>query len=106
MDESLDQVMTLCKELNMSFEYLTEHTAYTDIGVLYAKYMNEKSFSSYNEYLNLDDKTKVKHVMEWGEPKPFIYELVGSEDQQQDLEAMRKSAMRHLYKSGGNYKHE
>ena len=54
LDDVEEMTLTLCKEYNMQYEYIMDKMYYPDVTVLYARLMNEKAFSSYNEYLNMD----------------------------------------------------
>lgn len=77
--------------------------AYTDIGVLYAKMTNNKAFSSYNDYLQLDDKAKSKHVMEYGEVRPYVFQVITPEDQKEVIEKANEAQekLRSMYRNGG-----
>ena len=62
LDDVEEMVLTLCKEYNMQYHYVMDSMYYSDVTVIYAKLANEKSFSSYNDYLNLDEEAKGKFV--------------------------------------------
>lgn len=99
-DEIEEQILTLCKAYNMDYRYLQEEVCYTDIGVLYAKYANEQAFKNYNDYLNLDDEQKQRHVYEWGEPLPFVYNFVSPEVYEEVAEK-EQTELQKMYKNGG-----
>ncbi len=74
LDDVEEMTLTLCKEYNMQYEYIMDKMYYPDVTVLYARLMNEKAFSSYNEYLNMDAESQGKYVTDYGKPSPYIYE--------------------------------
>lgn len=102
LDEIEEQVLTLCKEFNMSYEYLQNKVPYTDIGVLYAKYANTKAFQSYNDFISLPEEQKSKHIRDWGEIKPYAYQLVTVDKQKEMLEEAQKTELQKMYKNGGS----
>ena len=75
---------------------------YSDITVLYAKKMNENSFSRYNDYLSYDEKTQSTYVSDYGVPKPYVYDILTPDVQKEAIET-KKSKLREMYRSGGKF---
>ena len=73
---------------------------YSDVTVIYAKLANEKSFSSYNDYLNLDEEAKGKFVTDFGKPKPYIYQVLNADTQRVNIED-NKDGLKGMYRHGG-----
>ena len=89
LDDIEEMVLALCKEYNMQY----------DVTVIYAKMSNEKAFSSYNDYLNLDEQGQGKYVTDYGKPKPFVYEVLTVERQLANIEE-KKDGLRSMYRQG------
>lgn len=103
LDDIDEYTLAICKEYNIAYEYAVEKMAYTDIGVLYAKVANNKAFSNYNDYLQLDDKAKSKHVMEYGEARPYVFQVITPEEQKEVIEKANEAQekLRSMYRNGG-----
>lgn len=103
LDEIEEHSLAISKHYNISYEYVVNNMAYTDISVLYAKMSNEKAFNSYCDYINLDEQSRSKHVMEFGEVKSYVFELVTPQAQQEYVES-EKSKLSSMYRNGGKFK--
>lgn len=57
LDDVEEMVLTLCKEYNMQYGYIMDSMYYSDVTVIYAKLANEKAFSTYNDFINLDEQS-------------------------------------------------
>lgn len=99
LDDIEEMVLTLCKEYNMQYGYVMDSMYYPDITVIYAKLANEKAFSSYNDYLNLDEQGQGKYVTDFGKPKPFVYEILTVDRQRANIEE-KKDGLRSMYRQG------
>lgn len=102
LDDVEEMVLTLCKEYNMQYHYVMDSMYYSDVTVIYAKLANEKSFSSYNDYLNLDEEAKGKYVTDFGKPKPFIYQVLNEDTQRVNIEDS-KDGLKGMYRHGGKF---
>lgn len=99
LDDVEEMVLTLCKEYNMQYGYVMDSMYYSDVTVIYAKLANEKAFSTYNDFINLDEQSQGKYVTDFGKPKPFIYSILSLEKQRKNIED--KNGLRNMYRSGG-----
>ena len=99
LDDIEEMVLSLCKEYNMQYSYVMDSMYYPDVTVIYAKMSNEKAFSSYNDYLNLDEQSQGKYVTDYGKPKPFVYEVLTVERQRANIED-KKDGLRSMYRQG------
>ena len=70
---------------------------------MYAKVVNNKAFSNYNDYINMSEEQQAKYVMDYGEIKPFVFEVVTAEEQRQNVEEQNEAQkkLREMYRSGG-----
>ena len=95
-----EMALALCKEYHIQYGYIMDNMYYPDMTVMYAKMVNEKAFSSYNDYLNLDEKSQGKYVTDFGKPKPYVYELLTADKQKAQIEE-RRDGLRNMYRHGG-----
>ena len=102
LDEIDEYVLYVSKEYLIPYEYVMDKMYYSDITVLYAKKMNENSFSRYNDYLSYDEKTQSKYVSDYGVPKPYVYDILTQDVQKEAIET-KKSKLREMYRSGGKF---
>ena len=102
LDEIDEYVLYVSKEYLIPYEYVMDKMYYSDITVLYAKKMNENSFSRYNDYLSYDEKTQSKYVSDYGVPKPYVYDILTPDVQKEAIET-KKSKLREMYRSGGKF---
>ena len=102
LDEIDEYVLYVSKEYVIPYEYVMDKMYYSDITVLYAKKMNENSFSRYNDYLSYDEKTQSKYVSDYGVPKPYVYDILTPDVQKEAIET-KKSKLREMYRSGGKF---
>lgn len=101
LDEIDEQVLVLTKEYNIPYLTLMDDTTYTDIGVLYAKVANSKAFEAYSQYISLDEKGRADHVKDYGEPKPYEYEVITAEMQERYAE-QQQNELQKMYKRQGS----
>lgn len=93
LDEVDEYAYVVAKEYNISYEYIMDKMYYSDLTVMYAKIANEKAFTSYEQYMSLEDEQKGKYVSDYGEPKPYAFELLTREIQEAKLDRDRKSVV-------------
>ena len=103
LDEIEEHTLAICKHYNISYEYAVNQIAYTDISVLYAKMSNEKAFSSYCDFINLDEQSRSKQVMDFGEVKPYVFDLITPEVQKEQIDKIERSKLSEMYRSGGKF---
>lgn len=101
LDDVEDMTLTLCKEYGMDYDYIQNKMYYPDVTVIYAKLANEKAFSSYNEFIGLDESSQGKYVTDYGKPKPYVYQLLTPEVQKQEIENKKDGGLRDMYRHGG-----
>lgn len=104
LDDIEEKVLAVVKEYRMDYQYVADQMYYPDVTVYYAKMVNNKAFSSYNDYLNMDEESKGKYVTDWGVPEPYEYELLTPEKQQKAIEAKDKpstNSLKDMYRHGG-----
>lgn len=105
LDEIEEYVLAVSKHYAIPYTYVMDEMYYPDVTVLYAKMANENAFTAYSQYIQLDEESRSKHVMDWGEPKPYVYEVITPEVQRvfiENSEATQK--LRGIYRQGGRYK--
>lgn len=102
IDEVEEMVLYVSKELGIPYLYVMDEMYYSDMTVLYAKVMNEKSFSSYNDYIHLEEEQKGKYVTDYGTPKPYIFGLLTPDVQEENIKKSNNS-LRGLYRNGGKF---
>lgn len=95
-----EMALALCKEYHIQYGYIMDNMYYPDMTVMYAKMVNEKAFSSYNDYLNLDEQSQGKYVTDFGKHKPYVYELLTADKQKAQIEE-RRDGLRNMYRHGG-----
>lgn len=100
LDDVEEMALTLCKEYNMDYGYVLDRMYYPDVTVIYAKLANEKAFTSYNDYLNLDEQSQGKYVTDYGKPKPYVYQILSVDKQRANIED-KKDGLRNMYRHGG-----
>lgn len=100
LDEVDEMVLALTKSYRIPYEYLMDKMYYPDLTVLYAKYVNEQSFSRYNEYTSLNEESKGKYVTDYGVPKPYVYSILDEERQRKNIEE-QGSKLKQMYRHGG-----
>jgi hypothetical protein len=83
-----------------SFTYCCGDKYSFDYTVIYAKLANEKAFTSYNDYLNLDEQSQGKFVTDYGKPKPYVYQILSVDKQRANIED-KKDGLRNMYRHGG-----
>ena len=96
LSEEYEKSLFVSKEYKLDFTYVYEKMAYTDVSVLFAKQTNLQSFKNYNDFINMDDKSKGKHVTDFGEVHPYEYmvvreELVPTEEEKTEIQKMYKN---------------
>lgn len=104
LDDIEEKVLAVVKEYRMDYHYVADQMYYPDVTVYYAKMVNNNTFKSYNDYLNLDEEAKGKYVTDWGVPEPYEYELLTPEKQQKAIEAKDKpstNSLKDMYRHGG-----
>lgn len=106
LDEIEEHTLAVVKHYNIPYEYVVNKMAYTDISVLYAKMANENAFKQYCEFIQLDDETRSKQVMEYGEVKPYVFELITPEIQEEQIKETNQNPVSGLYKNGGKFLNE
>lgn len=106
LDEIEEHTLAVVKHYNIPYEYVVNKMAYTDISVLYAKMANENAFKQYCEFIQLDDETRSKQVMEYGEVKPYVFELITPEIQEEQIQETNQNPVSGLYKNGGKFLNE
>lgn len=102
LDETDEYVLSVSKEYGIPYEYVMDKMYYSDVTVLYAKKANENAFTRYNEYLNYDETTQGKYVADYGVPKPFVYSILTSEIQQENINKA-SSKLKEMYRNGGKF---
>lgn len=98
-DEVDEYSLALSKEYHTPITYFLDDVCYTDLGVMYAKLANAKAFESYDQYIGLDEKAKAKHVMDYGEPKPYSYQVI-TKELHEEVAQQEKTKLQEMYKRG------
>ena len=91
--------LSVSKAYNIPLERVLD-MYYSDMTVLYAKEANNKAFESYSSYISMSEEARSSYVMDYGEPKPFMFSVVTKEMQQKLLEEEEKddNGLRAMYK--------
>lgn len=91
--------LSVSKAYNIPLERVLD-MYYSDMTVLYAKEANNKAFESYSSYISMSEEARSSYVMDYGEPKPFMFSIVTKEMQQKLLEEEEKddNGLRAMYK--------
>ncbi|WP_164683464.1 hypothetical protein [Streptococcus hyointestinalis] len=101
LSEGVEYALAISKHYGWSFDYCYKQMRYGDLSVLYAKLANDKAFENYNNYISLDDEARAKFVKDWGEPKPFEFDINTPERQRERLEKSKvNNPLQAMYKKG------
>lgn len=101
LSEGVEYALSISKHYGWSFTYCYEKLRYGDLSVLYAKLSNDKAFENYNNYIALDDEARAKFVKDWGEPKPYEFDVNTPERQKERLQKHeRDNPLQAMYKKG------
>lgn len=97
----LDDVLDMCVYVSKAYGIALEKVLdmyYPDVTVFYAKEANSKAFENYVSYSQLDEESRSDYVVNYGEPKPFVFQLLTKEVQEQRLKEEDKNGLRSMYK--------
>lgn len=100
LDSIHDMALVVSKEYGIPYNDVLD-MYYSDMTVLYAKQANVKAFESYVSFISQSDEGKSKYIMDYGEPKPYVYSMLTPDVQKERLEDA--NGLRGLYKRGGRF---
>lgn len=100
LDEVEEYALAVSSHYRLDYDYVL-NMYYSDVSVLYAKIANEQAFKSYNDYISLNEEGRSKFVMDYGEPKPYSYQILTPEKQQANIESEAKNSLKETYRQGG-----
>lgn len=100
LDEVDEIALTLVKEYGLDYNYIMDEMYYSDMTVYYAKIVNDKAFTSYSEYIHMDEQQKGSYVTEYGTPEPYVFRVLTPKTQKENIKKSNNS-LREMYRNGG-----